>query len=118
MQIGMIGLGRMGSNMARRRFRGGHECVVSERRPDEMEAYERLLHDAMAGNPTLFAREDYVEEAWRIVDPVLKTDAPVYGYEPGTWGPVEAEPKLLPPNGWHNPVVETAPAGYKGELAA
>jgi glucose-6-phosphate 1-dehydrogenase len=89
-----------------------------ERRPDEMEAYERLLHDAMAGNPTLFAREDYVEEAWRIVDPVLKTDAPVYGYEPGTWGPVEAEQKLMPPDGWHNPVVETAPAGYKEKLAA
>ncbi len=89
-----------------------------EQRPDEMDAYERLLHDAMTGNPTLFAREDYVEEAWRIFDPVLKTDAPVHGYEPGTWGPVEAEQTIKPADGWDNPVVEAAPAGYKEELAA
>ncbi len=53
----------------------------------EMDAYERLLGDAMAGDATLFAREDYVEEAWRIVDPVLKAGSAVYDYEPGTWGP-------------------------------
>ena len=51
------------------------EMVVSQHpRADEMDAYERLLGDAMAGDPTLFAREDYVEEAWRIVDPVLKAE--------------------------------------------
>src|SRR5881409_2156455 len=54
---------------------------------DEMDAYERVLGDAMAGDASLFAREDYIEEAWRIVDPVLKADTPVYEYEPGTWGP-------------------------------
>lgn len=48
---------------------------------EEMDAYERVLTDAMAGNATLFAREDYIEEAWRIVDPVLKANTPVYGYE-------------------------------------
>ena len=53
----------------------------------EMDAYERVLGDAMEGDATLFAREDYVEEAWRIVDPVLKADTPVYEYEPNTWGP-------------------------------
>ena len=47
----------------------------------------------MAGDATLFAREDYVEEAWRIVDPVLKANTPVYEYEPGTWGPAEVEAK-------------------------
>ena len=52
-----------------------------------MDAYERVLGDAMNGDRTLFAREDYVEEAWRIVDPVLKAGTPVYEYEPGTWGP-------------------------------
>ena len=54
---------------------------------DEMDAYERVLGDAMAGDATLFAREDYIEEAWRIVDPVLKAGTPVYDYEPGSWGP-------------------------------
>ena len=56
-------------------------------RAEEMDAYERVLGDAMHGDATLFAREDYVEEAWRIVDPVLKAGTPVYEYEPGTWGP-------------------------------
>jgi glucose-6-phosphate 1-dehydrogenase len=78
--------------------------------PDEMDAYERVLRDAMAGDATLFAREDYVEEAWRIVDPVLKASTPVYGYEPGTWGPAEVEEKISPMDGWHNPVVSPVPA--------
>jgi glucose-6-phosphate 1-dehydrogenase len=73
--------------------------------PDEMDAYERVLGDAMAGDATLFARQDYVEEAWRIVDPVLKTGTPVYEYEPGTWGPGEVEQKVLPEGGWSNPVI-------------
>src|SRR5881296_1859678 len=55
-------------------------------RADEMDAYERVLGDAMHGDATLFAREDYVEEAWRIVDPVLKEGTPVYEYEAGAWG--------------------------------
>jgi glucose-6-phosphate 1-dehydrogenase len=76
-------------------------------RPDEMDAYERVLSDAMAGDATLFAREDYVEEAWRIVDPVLKANTPVYEYDPSTWGPAEVDAHVLPPGGWHNPVVTT-----------
>jgi glucose-6-phosphate 1-dehydrogenase len=81
------------------------EMVASRHpRPEEMEAYERVLGDAMAGDATLFAREDYVEEAWRIVDPVLKAGTPVYEYEPKTWGPTEVE-RVTPPGGWHNPVV-------------
>jgi glucose-6-phosphate 1-dehydrogenase len=71
----------------------------------EMDAYERVLTDAMAGDPTLFAREDYVEEAWRIVDPMLKSDTPIYEYEPKSWGPAEAN-RVEPPGGWDNPVVE------------
>lgn len=74
-------------------------------RADEMDPYERLLGDAMHGDPTFFAREDYVEEAWRIVDPVLKLDTPVYEYQPGTWGPEEVGPNLSPPGGWRNPKV-------------
>ena len=54
---------------------------------NERDAYERVLSDALAGDRTLFAREDYVEEAWRIVDPVIKSGTPLYPYESGTWGP-------------------------------
>jgi glucose-6-phosphate 1-dehydrogenase len=72
---------------------------------EEMDAYERVLGDAMAGDASLFAREDYVEEAWRIVDPVLKAGTPVYDYEPSSWGPREVEERVSPVGGWHNPVV-------------
>jgi len=75
-------------------------------RAGEMEAYERLLTGAMEGDGTLFAREDYVEEAWRIVDPILKTDSPVYEYDPKTWGPHEVD-RLMLEGGWHNPVIAT-----------
>jgi glucose-6-phosphate 1-dehydrogenase len=75
-------------------------------RPAEMEAYERALTDAMAGDPTLFARQDYVEEAWRIVDPVLEATTPVLVYEPHTWGPEQIDRRLIPPGGWHIPVSE------------
>jgi len=70
---------------------------------EEMDAYERVLGDAMAGDATLFAREDYVEEAWRIVDPVLKAGTPVYEYEPGNWGPREVDERVSPVGGWQNP---------------
>ena len=76
--------------------------VVSHPGAAEVEAYERVLGDAMEGDATLFAREDYVEEAWRIVDPYLKTPTPVYEYAPKTWGPAEAA-RLTPPGGWDNP---------------
>ena len=66
-------------------------------------AYERLLGDAMVGDQTLFARQDYVEEAWRIVDPMLKAKTPVYPYAPGTWGPPEVA-RVSPPGGWHDPL--------------
>jgi glucose-6-phosphate 1-dehydrogenase len=80
--------------------------MIASKSPDaeEMDAYERVLGDAMAGDATLFAREDYVEEAWRIVDPVLNNATPVYPYEPKTWGPREVE-RVTPPGGWHNPLV-------------
>ena len=71
-------------------------------RADEMDAYERVLGAAMSGDSTLFAREDYVEEAWRIVEPVLKQSTPVYPYEPNTWGPDEIE-SVTPHGGWSNP---------------
>jgi glucose-6-phosphate 1-dehydrogenase len=82
------------------------ELMASRRPgPEEMDAYERVLGDAMEGDRTLFAREDYVEEAWRIVDPVLKASTPIYDYEAGTWGPKEVDARVAPPGGWQAPTV-------------
>jgi glucose-6-phosphate 1-dehydrogenase len=82
------------------------EAMVSRNaQPDEVGAYERVLTDAMAGEATLFARQDYVEEAWRIIDRVLKQRTPVYEYEPQTWGPPDVEERVVPAGGWHNPIV-------------
>ena len=79
------------------------EMVASHSpRADEMDAYERVLGAAMAGDSALFAREDYVEEAWRIVEPVLKKNTPVYPYAANTWGPDETR-TVSPPGGWSNP---------------
>ena len=80
-----------------------HQC------PTEMDAYERLLVDAMTGDATHFAREDYVEEAWRIVDPALKAGTPLTEYEPETWGPADVDSRVCPPGGWVNPVIATEP---------
>jgi glucose-6-phosphate 1-dehydrogenase len=87
------------------RMKGQDIEMVACRHPsaNEMEAYERVLGDAMVGDATHFARQDYVEEAWRIVDPVLKADVPVYGYEKGAWGPNEVDKSVLPEGGWDNP---------------
>jgi glucose-6-phosphate 1-dehydrogenase len=79
----------------------------------EMEAYERVLGDAMAGDASIFARQDYVEEAWRIVDPVLKLATPAYEYEPGTWGPKEVAGQIAPPDGWVNPLIVSPAAAVK-----
>jgi glucose-6-phosphate 1-dehydrogenase len=93
--------------------------MVASHHPEanEMDAYERVLGDAIAGDTTLFAREDYVEEAWRIVDPVLRAGAPVHEYEPGTWGPAEASQSVAPPGGWHVPVL-TPPTPLHDALRA
>ena len=74
---------------------------------DEMGAYERLLGEAMKGDTSLFAREDYVEAAWRIVDPVLGLATPVHEYEPNTWGPSQADRIMADLGGWHDPTVTT-----------
>jgi glucose-6-phosphate 1-dehydrogenase len=74
-------------------------------RANAMDAYERLLHDAMKGDATLFAREDSVEQAWRIVEPVLGTVTPVIEYEPNTWGPAESQQITAGLGAWHSPVL-------------
>jgi glucose-6-phosphate 1-dehydrogenase len=78
--------------------------MLASRHPaaGEMDAYERVLGDAMHGDATLFAREDYVEEAWRIVDPALAAPPAAQPYASGSWGPADAQ-RLAPPGGWHDP---------------
>ena len=70
-----------------------------------MDAYERLLGDAMAGDATLFARQDVVEAAWAVVDPIIQGPGPLYTYEPGTWGPAEANALVQDVGGWNTPAV-------------
>jgi glucose-6-phosphate 1-dehydrogenase len=65
--------------------------VTESSSAEEMDAYERLLTDAMKGDSTLFAREDSVEQAWRIVEPILGNVVPVMEYEPNTWGPKDVD---------------------------
>jgi glucose-6-phosphate 1-dehydrogenase len=76
------------------------EVVYTQDPVSDIPPYERILGDAMAGDPTLFARQDYVEEAWRVVDPVMKAQQPVVEYESGSWGPADVDQKVTPPGGW------------------
>ena len=79
------------------------ELYLSEERPGGETPYERLLGDAMAGNGALFTREDAVEAAWAVVDPVLKTHHRVRPYKRHTWGPKGADAIIAADGGWHNP---------------
>ena len=67
------------------------------------EAYQRLLDDALEGNPARFARQDGVEHAWRVIQPLLDRPGPVHRYERGSWGPAEAERVVAGHGGWHDP---------------
>src|SRR6478752_8589433 len=83
------------------------ELIVSER-PEQghegrMDAYERLLGDAITGDATLFARQDVVEAAWAIVDPVIHGPSPMFEYEPGSWGPPQADRLVADVGGWNTP---------------
>jgi glucose-6-phosphate 1-dehydrogenase len=80
--------------------------AVQDAGKDEVDAYERLLTDAMKGDATLFVREDAVESAWAVVNGILGNAAPVYPYAPGTWGPEEAGRLTAGLEGWHNPARE------------
>lgn len=71
--------------------------------PNDMLPYEELIEDAMAGNQRRFARQDYVEESWRLLDPILNANLPIRTYEPGSWGPPEADILHGKYGGWTNP---------------
>jgi len=83
----------------------GVELIVKSHHTDDIQPpYERLLGDAMRGDPTLFVREDAVEAAWEVAEPILGKVSPVYQYAPNTWGPPEADRIIERDGGWHNPV--------------
>jgi glucose-6-phosphate 1-dehydrogenase len=105
---------RISLNLGARIKRPGAELVsmpvelsaVEDTHGDELDAYERLLGDAMRGDALLFVRQDAVEAAWAIAQPILGNVTPVFAYEPGTWGPPEAERLAADIGGWHNPLEE------------
>ena len=106
-----LGPGEISLSLGARMKRPGEELVskpvqlsvVEGPTADEVDAYERLLGDAMNGDGMLFVREDAVEAAWAIVDPILASATPLQQYEPGSWGPSEADRLALDVGGWHDP---------------
>ncbi len=97
------------------------ELYASHESGDERPAYQRLIGDAIRGDQTMFAREDWVEAAWRVVDGVLDDRTPLSVYDPGTWGPEEAASVLVHGDRWLDPVEKRAPgngATARGERLA
>ncbi len=90
------------------------ELYLFEERPGEESPYERLLGDAMIGDGALFTREDAVEAAWAVVDPVLKTHHRARPYKRHSWGPKEADTIIGSDSCWHNPGPEEASASVSG----
>ena len=86
------------------------ELYMQDQQPNEETPYELLLGDAMAGNGALFTREDAVEAAWAVVDPVLNDHPRAIRYKPGTWGPSEADALIAPDGTWHDPEPAVGPA--------
>lgn len=87
------------------------ELFLLDEDPSEEPPYERLLSDAMAGDDALFTREDEVESAWAVVEPVLEKHHRAYSYQPGGWGPQQADELIAPDGKWHNPAPDDTPSG-------
>ncbi|MCC2112801.1 MAG: glucose-6-phosphate dehydrogenase, partial [Hyphomicrobiales bacterium] len=102
----LIGLGTRAKKAGDEMVGEQVELNVLHQHGDEMVAYERLIGDAMRGDPTLFSREDSTEAQWRIIEPILADRTPIHFYQPGSWGPMEAEVIASPYGGWHNPTAE------------
>ena len=83
------------------------ELYLSEEQPGGESPYERLLGDALTGNGALFTREDAVEAAWTVVDPILKNHPRTHRYRPGSWGPKQADTLISANGSWHNPTLKT-----------
>lgn len=87
------------------------ELYLLDEQAKEETPYERLLGDAMAGDGALFTREDAVEAAWAVVDPVLEAHHKVHLYPEGSWGPEQADVLIAASGGWHNPMPDKGPCG-------
>jgi glucose-6-phosphate 1-dehydrogenase len=106
-----LGPGEISLSLSARVKRPGEELVsmpaqlsaVEEHTADEVDAYERLLGDAMPGDAMLFVRDDAAEAAWAIVDPILANATNLHPYEVGSWGPHEADRLAIDVGGWHVP---------------
>jgi glucose-6-phosphate 1-dehydrogenase len=106
-----LGPGDVSLSLSAQIKRPGEELVpmparltaVETQTADEVDAYERLLGDAMHGDGMLFVREDAVEAAWAIVEPILDSGSALHSYEPGSWGPHQADRLTTDVGGWHNP---------------
>ena len=79
------------------------ELIANHQEPDEMSPYERLLGDAMHGDPSLFTQDQSIEAQWKIVQPILGDTTSPFEYEPNTWGPAEADAMIEDFGGWVNP---------------
>lgn len=86
------------------------ELIVRHHPGEEMTPYERLLGDALRGDPSLFARDNSAETAWRVVDPILDNVTPVAQYEPNTLRSPAAERIIVADGSWYNPVTQEATA--------
>jgi glucose-6-phosphate 1-dehydrogenase len=109
----VIGIGARAKRPGEQMVGEQRELYLCNEYPDEMSPYERLLGDALAGDGLLFARQDGVEEAWRVVDRVLTKHRPAIPYPKGTWGPPAADVLIERAGGWHNPVVGPGDNGYQ-----
>jgi glucose-6-phosphate 1-dehydrogenase len=89
------------------------DLVVCHYSRDEMQPYERLLGDAVRGDAALFGRQDGIEAAWQVVEPAMGNPGPLYEYEPGSWGPPQADRLMAPVGGWHNPAAPS-PGPFAG----
>jgi len=87
-----------------------HELYLLDEQAVEETPYARLLGDAMAGDGTLFTREDAVEAAWAVLEPALETHPRTHPYQPGSWGPEQADVLIAADGGWHNPMPIKVPA--------
>jgi len=87
-----------------------HELYLLDEQAVEETPYARLLGDAMAGDGTLFTREDAVEAAWAVLEPALETHPRTHPYQPGSWGPEQADALIAADGGWHNPMPIKVPA--------
>ncbi len=83
------------------------ELYLCNVRDDEMQAYERLIGDALRGDSTLFARQDAVELAWRVIEPILGMKSVLHAYDAGSWGPPQAQAMVASIGGWHDPLDKT-----------